>query len=873
MKAAVGLKYSQLIKNGGKLPTVAFTVKISSMFSFLSKIFPDKNLSRAERIVSAVNRLETEKEKLTNEKLLKEASELRKKIQEEGDGGLNRFLSEVFALVREAAKRTLNQRHYDVQIMGGVVLHEGKIAEMITGEGKTLAATLPLSLNAMLGKGVHIVTVNEYLAKRDTVWMGQIYNALGLSVACLIHEGALIYDPKFESPEIDEERDTFGSFKVVEKFLRPIKRKEAYEADITYGTNHEFGFDYLRDNLTANLDDRVQRSHFYAIIDEVDSILIDEARTPLIIAQPDRESSEHYKTFAQIVRKLKTEEDYIVDEKMKSVNITEQGITKVESSLGIENIYSPENSRMVHFLQESLKAKELFKNDRDYVIKSGEIVIVDQFTGRLMHGRRYSSGLHQAIEAKEGVLVREENRTYAQVTIQNYFRMYQKIAGMTGTAETSAEEFHKVYNLDVVTMPTNKPLARKNLSDVIYKTKDAKYKAIARDVKERNKKGQPVLLGTTSITNNETISSFLNKEEISHEILNAKNHEREGEIIAQAGRVGAVTVATNMAGRGVDIVLGGNPPVPEEAKKVLELGGLHVIGTERHEARRIDNQLRGRAGRQGDPGSSQFFLSLEDDLVRIFRGERISNLMERFNLPEDTPIESSLVSRAVNQAQQKVEGMNFDARKHLLDFDDVLNKQRMVFYSKRFKVLVAGEENKIIPLMEEMILAYKKKIISRLARAEKEKIAGAEESNEIKALRELISDLEEKTNNLPKNIEPIRARVMSEQLVRILDFLWVDHLEALDSTREYVRMRAYAQKEPIVEYRREAKILFENLAQNFNELTIKSILPIFEVGIERLEAHQAQKSSPEPPPRFKKIGRNDPCWCGSGKKYKKCHGK
>ncbi|MFH1193349.1 MAG: preprotein translocase subunit SecA, partial [Candidatus Jorgensenbacteria bacterium] len=560
------------------------------MASFFSKLFSGGAERRLRAFANLVNAEEPALVSLSNEELKKASEELRVAVEKADDpkATLEERLPRTFALVREAAKRTLNQRHFDVQLMGGFVLHEGKIAEMLTGEGKTLAATLPAYANALLGKGAHVVTVNDYLAKRDAVWMGQIYDALGMSVSCILHETAYMYDPAHtqDASAVDKERDQLGSFKVFEEFLRPVSRREAYAADITYGTNHEFGFDYLRDNLNLRLEDRVQRSHHYAIIDEVDSILIDEAHTPLIIAAPDAASSDYYKTFARVVDRLKPDEDYAVDEKFRSVNILEPGIEKAEKMVGLQNIFAPENARLVHYLQECLKAKALFRRDKEYVVQNGEIIIVDEFTGRLMHGRRYSGGLHQAIEAKEGVLVKEENRTYAQITIQNYFRLYGKIAGMTGTAETSAEEFHKVYNLDVVSVPPNKPMVRNDASDVIYKTKEARYRAVVQEVKTRHEKGQPVLLGTASISNNEIISSYLAQEGIPHEILNAKNNEREGAIIAQAGRAGAVTVATNMAGRGVDIVLGGNPPDVDDAEKVRGLGGLHVVGTERHEARR-----------------------------------------------------------------------------------------------------------------------------------------------------------------------------------------------------------------------------------------------------------------------------------------------
>ncbi len=745
-------------------------------------------------------------EKLTDEELKNKSLELKVAVQ---DGrSLDDALVEAFALVRESGKRNLKQRHFDVQLIGGIILHQGKIVEMMTGEGKTLAATSPAYLNALTGKGVHVVTVNDYLARRDAIWMGQIYNALGISVGCLTHESAYLYDQTYTQANVeksqvnaDKERDTLGSFKIIQDFLRPASKKEAYLVDILYGTNHEFGFDYLRDNLAYDLSQQAQRKPFYAIIDEVDSILIDEVRTPLIIAAPDTESSDYYRVFARVSERLTKDEDYIIDEKSKSVSITDQGIDNVEKILKIKDLYGPAGLRLVHYLEESLKAKALFYRDKQYVVKAGEIIIVDEFTGRLMYGRRYSAGLHQAIEAKENVQVQQESRTFAQITLQNYFRLYEKIAGMTGTAQTSAEEFHKVYNLEVASVPPNKPMIRIDHSDYIYKTLEIKYKALIDDVKSRHEAGQPILLGTTSITNNEVVSDLLNRAGIPHEVLNAKNHEREGSIIAQAGKVGAVTVATNMAGRGVDIVLGGNPATPEEAKKVREVGGLYVIGTERHEARRIDNQLRGRSGRQGDSGASRFFLSLEDDLLRIFGGDRIKSMMESFNLPEDQPIESSLVSRAVNEAQKKVEGFNFDSRKHLLDYDDVLNKQRNAVYKKRQELL----EKKSHP-----------------------------------------------------------------QILGMLDILWMNHLEGLESLRESVGIRAYGQHDPLIEYRRESHILYKEMMANFDKW--------LEENKEKIE--EMQKNPPAPESNLKpagavsnkKIGRNDPCWCGSGKKYKKCHG-
>ena len=833
---------------------------------FLKNLFGSYNSPRPPQI-DEINALEAGIKELPDDELKKESLALKEYIA--GDGDLNKYLPKAFALVREAARRTLGQRHYDVQLWGGIVLHRGEIAEMSTGEGKTLSSTAPIYLNALTGKGVHIITVNEYLAKRDAVWMGQVYDFLGLKVACLVHEGAFLYDPAYKIPRdgealIDKERDTTGSFLVQTEFLKPITRREAYAADITYGTNHEFGFDYLRDNLAQDFTAQVQRGLNYAIIDEVDSILIDEARTPLIISMADRESSEFYKTFAKAADRLHEGEDYAVDEKLKSVSITDEGINKVEMMLGIKNIYSMENLRLVHYLEASLKAKALFLRDRDYVVRDGEVIIVDQFTGRLMVGRRWSVGIHQAVEAKEGVKIQDETKTLAQITIQNYFRLYKKISGMTGTAQTSAEEFHKVYGLEVITIPTNRPNVRKDMADGIYKDLDAKYKAIACEVKKRNEAGQPVLIGTVSIEKNEVLSNYLKAEGVSHEVLNAKNHEREGQIIAQAGREGAVTVATNMAGRGVDIILGGNPPVVEQAEKVKNIGGLHVIGTERHEARRIDNQLRGRSGRQGDPGSSQFFLSLEDDLLRIFGGDRIKNMMERFDLPADVPIENKLVSRSVSQAQGKIEGFNFDMRKHLLDYDDILNKQRLNFYGKRQRVLNAINREALISFLEEAMLSYLDKIEKselsneEIQRALKE--GGLESQGIEEARKEIITRLKSHEN---LNVARIQA-------LSVLDFFWMNHLEDIEALVESVRLRAYGQKDPLVEYRRESKILFDTMTATFESWAFINVFKL-----EKLPQVEASEQATIQPKKveFKDVGRNDPCPCGSGKKYKKCHGK
>lgn len=834
--------------------------------------------------IQKINEMEKELQPLSDSELKEEGRKLREKVKNGGD--LNGSLPRAFALVREVSKRTLGQRHYDVQLWGGVIMHEGGIAEMKTGEGKTLAATAPVYLNALHGDGVHLVTVNEYLAKRDTVWMGQIYHFLGISVACLIHDGALIYDPEWklseeERKKADEERDSKGVFEIKEDFLRPVSRKDAYEADITYGTNHEFGFDYLRDNLAQDRSVQVQRKLNYAIIDEVDSVLIDEARTPLIISSPDRGSADYYKIFTQAVRGLKKDEDYVVDEKLKSVEILESGINKVEQVTGIDDLYSVENLRLAHYLEASLKAKALFERDKQYVVKDGEIIIVDQFTGRLMPGRRYSAGLHQAIEAKEGVRVNEESKTVAQISIQNYFRLYKKIAGMTGTAKTSEEEFHKVYGMKVVEIPTNKLVARVDKSDSVYKTLNGKYRAIMEDVKERQSKGQPVLLGTVSIEKNELLSKLLSNAGIEHEVLNAKNNEREGAIIAQAGKPGAITVATNMAGRGVDIVLGGNPGTPEDAEKVLGAGGLHVVGTERHEARRIDDQLRGRAGRQGDPGSSQFFLSLEDDLMRIFGGERIQNMMERFDVSEDVPIENKMVSKAISSAQTKVEGFNFDARKHLLEYDDILNKQRMAFYRKRQEILdaVSSEGDKALKEPGKIRGIVKESVDNFLSGAETGD-AKQEDLHKIFEQSGIPHEIAEKgniaevrgfTDEKIKNLSDILLKAVGTQFLVVLNMLWMNHLEDIEAIMESVRIRAYGQRDPLVEYRRESKIFFDRIQVHFDEWVFGNVFRIRELSKE--EAEQKKREVERQGPKFKDVGRNDPCPCGSGKKYKRCHGK
>jgi len=813
--------------------------------AFLDSLFGNANTKYANSlkpIIDKVNSLEAEVSVLNEEQIKAKVQDLKKRVS---DGEtLDDILPETFALVREAGKRTLNQRHFDCQLIGGTALHQGKIAEMRTGEGKTLTATLPLVLNALSGKGCHLVTVNDYLSRRDAVWMGQIYNFLGLTVGCINHDQSFIYDPSFKKAEEnkDETRDELGGFLVEEDFLKPCSRKEAYDCDITYGTNNEFGFDYLKDNMVYDLKQRMQRGYNFAIVDEVDSILIDEARTPLIISAPDEEGSKWYTEFSKIIPKLSKEGDYEVDEKLRAVTLTEKGIDKVEAILNAGNIYDERGIKYLHHLEQALKAEIIFKKDKDYVVSNGEIIIVDEFTGRMMPGRRWSGGLHQAIEAKEGVRIMPESITLASITFQNYFRMYKKLAGMTGTAETSAEEFDKVYHLDVVVIPTNRNIVRKDLPDKVYKTEEAKFRAVAKEVKEKHETGQPVLVGTTSIEKNEYLDKLLSREGIPHKVLNAKHHEEEGEIIAQAGRKGGVTIATNMAGRGVDIYLGGKPSTPEENEEVKKLGGLHVIGTERHEARRIDNQLRGRAGRQGDPGTTQFFVSLDDDVIRIFGGDRIKGLMERFNIPEDTPIENGMISKSIESAQGKIEGFNFDARKHILEYDDVLNKQRETIYSKRIEILEQAEKGELKETVSPLLEKYGYTLEDY---EKKEKETG--------------------TDNM-RQIEKIAA-------LRVVDNLWIEHLENMESLKDSVRLRAYGQRDPLVEYKKEAHIMFRELLDNYEKMIVESIMRAT-IKVENTP-NQMQAISEDRGSGASKeeIGRNDPCPCGSGKKYKHCCGK
>ncbi|MBI2012097.1 preprotein translocase subunit SecA [Candidatus Daviesbacteria bacterium] len=940
------------------------------MLNFLNK-FLDANareLNRLQKIVDQINNKEGKIKKLTDTQIKAKAEELKKRFQK-GET-LDQLLPETFALVREVGSRHLNQRHFDVQLMAGIALHDGKIAEQKTGEGKTHSATLALALNALTGRGVHLVTVNDYLARRDCGWNGPIFHALGLSCAVIIHEQAFLYDPKYSNKEVTDKRL---------KHLKPISRQEAYNADITYGTNNEFGFDYLRDNMVHSLAEARQRGHYFAIVDEVDSILIDEARTPLIISAPAEEATEKYSKFAKIIDSLSSDGDYVIDEKLRTAHLTEHGTIKIEKILGVDNLYEKDFSTL-HHLEEALKARTLFKKDKDYVVRDGEVIIVDEFTGRLMPGRRYSEGLHQAIEAKEGVPIQQESQTLATISFQNYFRMYEKLAGMTGTAATEAEEFHKIYKLEVVIVPTHKPMIRKDHSDSIYKTQSVKYSAVANAIDEIHKMGQPILVGTTSIEKNEFLSDLLKKKGISHALLNAKNHEKEAEIIAKAGERGAVTVATNLAGRGVDIKLG---------KGIEELGGLYVLGTERHEARRIDNQLRGRSGRQGDSGASKFFVSLEDDLMRVFGGEQVAKVMNFLKMPEDVPIEHGLVSKALEGAQKKVEGHNFDIRKHTVEYDDVMNQQRQIIYRIRRQILEAAAK------IEGAQTGLKKEILEKIESQIKNivsvnSIEGVDVEKIVEEFVSIIPTDSNSQNQLANQVQSLSSDQISEFLVKIaidlyeereksigsdivrqmesfvylntIDQLWIEHLDTMDDLRAGIGLRGYAQRDPLIEYKREGFDLFERLMQNIDSEVVDrifkvevqaapSIVQTPAVDLEKaVEIHQEALDEKElleevgqlmPSPRHPerssegsaetkvraegasntaglagslrieeeqaipdlsytgtkvtverggevvsqqvyggsgqlvkphgKIGRNDPCWCGSGKKYKKCH--
>jgi preprotein translocase subunit SecA len=763
---------------------------------FWNRLVGDENaaaLKKAQTIVAPVNALEPRFTALSEDELKAKTAEFKQRIAEGIATGksekdlLDELAPEAFATVREASRRTLGQRHFDVQLVGGMILHNGDIAEMRTGEGKTLVATLPSYLNAISGKGVHVVTVNDYLSRRDAAWMGQVYHALGLSVGVINHESSFIFDPTHVTPDEVKQEDEVGSFKVVHDLLRPVSRHDAYAADITYGTNNEFGFDYLRDSLEYEAGKLRQRlpkdgGYHFAIVDEIDSILIDEARTPLIISAPVADAESLYARFAAIAETLVPEVDYELDEKHRQIQLSDAGIEKAEAQLGIENIYTDAGIKFVHHLETAARAKAIYRRDKDYVVRNGEVVIVDELTGRMQPGRRWSDGLHQAIEAKEGVTVQQESRTFASITFQNYFRLYEKLAGMTGTAVTSSEEFYKVYGLNTVVVPTNRISKRLDEQDFIFQSENGKMKAIAKTVKEAHEKGQPVLIGTASVEKNELLSAYFAQEGIPHELLNAKNHEREGEIIAQAGRRNAVTIATNMAGRGVDIKLGGNPGSDEEYKAVTDLGGLFVLGTERHEARRIDNQLRGRAGRQGDPGKTEFFVSLDDSLMRVFASDTLKRVMGTFKIPEDEPIFNSMITRSLEKAQTKIEELNFDARKHVLSYDDVLNIQRKSVYGRR-RALLTGDNDSI-----------------------NTELARLSEDNE-----ELKATIEKKKQEFGDSFYTAIRR----SLLQTIDFLWVDHLEAMEYLRSSVNLRAYGQRDPLVEYKKEGLQLFQSMEANY----------------------------------------------------------
>jgi len=910
--------------------------------SLLNQIFGSKNdreIKAIRPIVERITSLESGLTPLPDQTLADKTQEFKKRL---GAGEtLDDILPEAFAACREMSRRKLNMRHFDVQLIGGMILHRGRIAEMKTGEGKTLMATLPIYLNALEGKGVHLITVNDYLAKRDAQWMGVLYNALGLSVGIIQHDASFFFDPTYEASD-----------KRLQS-LRPCTRPEAYRADITYGTNNEYGFDYLRDNLVVtDLAQCVQRELNFAIVDEVDSILIDEARTPLIISGPTDETTDLYYRINAIIPQLKPEQDYTVEEKTKTASLTEEGNVRVEKLLGVDNLYDPNHMDLVHHVVKGLQAYSLYKRDVDYVVKEGEVIIVDEFTGRLMPGRRWSDGLHQAVEAKEGVKIANENQTLASVTFQNYFRMYKKLSGMTGTADTEAAEFAKIYNLDVNVVPTNRNMIRLDYADVVYRTEKEKFSAIVEDIKECHERGQPVLVGTISIEKSERLAGYLSRTGVKHNVLNAKQHEREAEIIAQAGRKGAVTIATNMAGRGTDILLGGNPDFmfkqilyreenlteadklkifeqiradcEKDKQEVIAAGGLHILGTERHESRRIDNQLRGRAGRQGDPGSSRFYLSLEDDLMRIFASERVSQLMLKLGMEEGVPIEHGMVTRAIANAQKKVEGHHFDIRKQLLEYDDVMNKQREVIYQHRRAVLGGTNlkddlRNMIDGLVESALNIYcpaeqypeewDMKGLAELMHGQFGFDIAQGKGDGGEALRSigrdaLVEDLRAQVRDAydrrEQDLTPELMRFLEKTfMLQVIDHHWKDHLLGMDHLRDGIGLRGYGQKDPLIEYKREGYDLFSGLMERIKSDTLDRL---FHVQAVRHEEHPdttttAAPPPPPPPPMISrpqptlilnrgeepvapqtvqhsddKVGRNDPCPCGSGKKYKKCHG-
>ena len=881
------------------------------MLKFIKNIFDDnrRRLSSYQPLIDKINSYQDEYSKLSDKQLAAKTEHFKKELEK--GKTLDDLLPEAFSTIREAIFRTIGERAYDVQLMSAITLHQGDIAEQRTGEGKTHSVIFPAYLNALTGKGVHIITPNDYLTKVGAGWYPKALNLLGISTAAIVHDQSFILDPEYTDQSVKHD-DRLAH-------LRPVSRQEAYAADVTYGTNNEFGFDYLRDHMVQKFADKVQRSHFFAIVDEVDFVLIDEARTPLIISSPNDSPTDKYHQFATIAASLQ-DNDYIIDEKSKSATLSEFGIRKVEKILKVGNLYE-ESFETIHYIENAIKARALFHKDKDYVIKDGQIIIVDEFTGRLMDGRRWSDGLHQAVEAKEKLTVQKESRTWATITFQNYFRLYEKLAGMTGTAATEAEEFKKIYDLDVITIPTHRPIQRKDHTDLIYKTQRAKYAAIAAKVAELNQKGQPVLIGTTSIEKNQIVSEMLRKKGVPFQMLNAKNHQSEAEIIAQAGKAGAVTVATNMAGRGVDIILGG----PKEEFKnekdwqkahqdVLDAGGLYVIGTERHESRRIDNQLRGRAGRQGDPGVSQFYVSLDDDLMRVFGGEKISSLMTRFNMPDDEALTHPMVSSVLEQIQVKVEGYNFDVRKSVVEYDDVINKQRKIVYQLRDQALEKSVQDP--EALEQEVFKYLNKVVSNLAFLYTDQETGRPDSkkivlefSEILPLDQLSRDQLQKEIDDSDSIKDTLLDVLKKQwqlrskyfgkdistdillysILTTLDPLWVDHLTALDDLRDGVRLRGYAQKDPLIEYRKEGFEMFQNLMGQFETNLSKKLFRLEPVekpkdipknvtegrgdipGQEEPK-RETKPNSPKPVTQNQnKINRNDPCWCGSGKKWKKCH--
>jgi len=907
--------------------------------NFLDKILGDPNekiIKTLNPIVAKINSFEASLTELSETDLKNKTAEFKERLTK-GES-LDDILPEAYAAVREASRRLLGKRHYDVQLIGGIILNRGEIAEMKTGEGKTLVATLPLYLNALEGKGVHLITVNDYLARVGAGWMAPVYNALGLSVSVIVHDTAYAYDPEYTDDTQYDDRL---------KHFKRISRREAYYCDITYGTNNEFGFDFLRDNMVGSLDQTVQRTLRYAIVDEIDSILIDEARTPLIISSAAEESTDKYFKFAELVQRLNEEEDYSVDEKQRATNLTEAGMNKMEKLLGVENIYVTGGIKDVHHIEQALKARVLFKRDKDYVVKDDEIIIVDEFTGRMMPGRRYSEGLHQAIEAKEGVKVQKESQTMATITFQNLFRMYDKLCGMTGTAVTEAEEFHKIYKLETIVIPTNRPNIRKDLNDLIYRTEEDKFRAVIEDVKERHAKGQPILIGTISIEKNEILADMMEREGLHPAMLNAKNHQKEAEIISQAGRLGGITLATNMAGRGVDILLGGSPDTEDaadiaraqaEQEKICELGGLHVIGTERHESRRIDNQLRGRAGRQGDPGSSRFYVSTDDDLMRIFGGDRMKNTMKMLNVPADMPIESGIISKSVESAQKKVEGNNFDMRKHLVEYDDVINKHRESIYRRRREILELAEaetksgDKTLSDIILEYVRAEIEKIVEfnctgdikdwnlkevfenvssifNLSAEDKTKIEEIQKSTAYDPGHEILTYLNdlaavkyEKLVEAFKQFGVETKEIEKGILIRSIDQLWIEHLETMDYLRSSIGLRGYGQRDPLVEYKKESFRLYLELNDLIRQQVVYSIYktgeavdmaPEILLSLQKEEEPKnlkfagAIKEAGDNPhgetfdlvdekmkdANGQAVGRNDLCPCGSGLKFKKCHGK